>query len=436
MVPGWLILTLWFDRETKGWFKKAALSYGLGMALLTMEIFIIVFILRLPIQWLWPVLAVEISALGWCYGRRFGFDFGQRLKRESGPITWIEICLTALVAWQVATISLLAWLNPVINWDGIAMWSVKAKILFYYPQAFFEPGSQWFWQSQNMPNYPWLIPLTQYWLAVLNKSFDDVAINFIFVGFFVAIMFLLYGYLRNYLNRGLSLLLAWLLATMPLVAYHAYNNYADLPLAFYLGVAFILHYKWLETSNNKYLSLSWLFLAGAFFTKNEAIIFIIAQILILLIAKKSLKIKWPRIFLGMLPGLILIIPWLGFRLVNKLSLNNVASGLNWHGQVIAKFLEDIFVDHSWNIWWYIWFGLSLLFIKQIIKDRSLRLAYGWWCLSLGGFVILYLFTEEYQWAMDGTAVSRNLINFVPSSVWLLGLLFRREFFTSHKLFKD
>ena len=43
LLPGWLILTLWFDEVSRGFFKKIALAYGLGTMLLTMEIFVIVF---------------------------------------------------------------------------------------------------------------------------------------------------------------------------------------------------------------------------------------------------------------------------------------------------------------------------------------------------------------------------------------------------------
>jgi hypothetical protein len=428
LIPGWLVVVLWFDEISRGFFKKISLAYGLGLALLTVEIFLIVFIFRLPVKWLYPVLMVEILAGGLQYWRRFGFDFRQRFKAEKKRITWTESLLLLLIVWQIATAGLAAWLNPVINWDSITVWSFKAKALLYNLQGFFDPGSSWFWHNQNMANYPWLVPLAQYWLALINKGFDEVLVNFIFVGFLAALICFFYGYLRNYLNRGLSLLLVWLLATTPLIAYHAYNAYADLPLAFYAGAAFVLTYKWLDTANNKYLTLSWLCLAAALFTKNEAIIFIIAQLLILLIAKSSLKIKWTAIFASLVPAVIAAIPWLGWKIFYKLPTSNVAGGLGWHGQVLAKFLEDMFVAASWNIWWYIFFGLSLLFIGRIMKDRSLRLAYGLWCLSLGGLLILYLFTAEYQFAIDGTALSRNLINFVPGSAWLLGLLWRREFF--------
>lgn len=436
LIPGWLILTLWFDVESRGGFKKMGLAYGLGTMLLAVEIFLLVFIFRLPIKWLYFVLSGEVLVGSFFYWRRFGFDFIKRLKTEKKKISWIESFLAFLIFCQLVLVNIFAWLKPIINWDSVAMWSFKAKILFYNLSGFFNPNNQDFWQNQNQPAYPWLVPLSQYWLAVLNKGFDEVLANFIFVGFFVSIIFLLYGHLRNYLNRTLSLLFVWLFSTMPLIVTHAYNAYADLPLAFYLGATFILTYKWLDTKNYKYLILSWLFLAGAMFTKSEAIIFAIAHLLILLFAKRSSGVGWKKILFNVLPALIIIAPWLGFKLVNKLSINNVGGGLGWHPEVIGQLLSDLFVAASWNIWWYVFFGLSLLFIKQIINNRSLRLVYGLWFLAFGGFLIIYLFTEEYQFAVDGTALSRNLINFIPSSVFLAGLLLRKEFFTSNKLFGD
>lgn len=436
LIPGWLILSLWFDEVSRGFLKKLALAYGLGTMLLTMEIFLLVFIFRLPIKWLWLVLAVEVLVGGWQYFRRFGWDLVKRLKTEKKTISWLEGVLTFLLVWQIITVSVLAWLKPVTNWDSVAMWSFKAKVLFYHPQDFFNSTSPWFWQGQNHANYPWLVPLTQYWLTVANQGFNEVAVNFIFVGFFVSIIFLLYGYLRNYLNRVSSLLLVWLVATMPLVSIHAYTAYADLPLAFYVGASFVLTYKWLDTKNCKYLILAWLFLAGAMFTKSEAIVFVIAHLIILLLAKRGSGISWLKMFLSLVPALLVVAPWLGFKVFYKLPLSNVGGGLGWHFEALARLGTDLFVAGSWNIWWYIFFGLSLLFIKQIIKDRSLRLAYLLWCLALGGFMLLYLLTEEYQFVMDGTASSRNLLNFVPSSVFLIGLLLRQSFFASHKFFED
>jgi hypothetical protein len=53
---------------------------------------------------------------------------------------------------------------------------------------------------------------------------------------------------------------------------------------------------------------------------------------------------------------------------------------------------------------------------------------GWLFLFLvmGGFLILYLFTEEYQYALDNTAISRNILTLIPISVLVVGMSYKNK----------
>jgi len=75
------------------------------------------------------------------------------------------------------------------------------------------------------------------------------------------------------------------------------------------------------------------------------------------------------------------------------------------------------------------FGLiigSFLNFKYIIKSRELISGWVFLGSSFFGFMLLYLFTNEYQFAVNHTALSRNILTLTPISIVIAAISFKKQ----------
>jgi len=440
-LPGYLLIRLFLREAVLGWLKALSLSFGIGSLFVTIQLFIFLFICKLSVgNWIFALFIIENSLLLFLYYKKYGFKFEKISKIKSLKLK--EILLVILIFLQLIFSLSNCLARPIIAYDSLAVWTLRAKILFYdnvvnsNPESFYYLGGYW----HN--NYPWHSSLLQYWSAFVLKDFNELAINLIFFIFFASVLLLIYSFLRDYINRFYALLFTFLLSSMPLFFYHSSNPYSDLPLSYYELIGFIFLFKWIERlRQNKDNSLSevdkekkmlfWigLFFGVAFLVKLDAIIFAIAAgavILGVLLQKRLMKysVGWKQLGIFVL-GLILPNIFWGFFLIKYgLGLSNIAPAFGWHPEIFGPFLDSLFVANNWNIWWIVFFTFLLIYIKVIWRQKELLWGYLFVIIVSFGFTILYLFTGLYEFVINHTAVSRNIMLFVPISVFLTARLLK------------
>lgn len=428
IMPGYFLLSLILRQEKISSWLKLALSYGLGAFFITGQLFLYFFIFRLSFSpWLYCVFAIETLLLfSFAYKRvglagdfKFDFAFFKKLKIK-------EMALIALIAIQAVFMLCGALSRPTIAYDSVAMWSFKAKILYYENKIDFNPGSSLYLGGGAHINYPWHAPLAQYWLFNILGEYNDLLNNLIFSFYYLALLAVCYYSLRNYCERFFSLLFTFFLSSMPLVFYHSFNAYADLSLGFYVFVSFVFLYGWLTKQDDKYLLLSGIFAGISLFVKTEAIIYFIAGLaaLLLFLSLGREKEKIKKLSRYFAPAALIISPWALFIVSHNLSVSNVKAGLGFHPEALKNVFNAMFINNNWNIWWYAVLAILAMDIKKIIKERALLSGWVFLSLSLAGFIILYLFTEEYQYAADYTAVGRNILTAAPVSVFIAAISLR------------
>ena len=428
LVPGYLVLLI-FDKEKLKFLQLTALAYGLGSFFITIQLFLYLFIFRLHFSWwFFVVYIIEIILLTLLVFKRvnlavllsFNYKFWQRIKIK-------EAIVIFLIIIQILFIFSNALARPTVVYDSVAMWTMKAKTLFTENRVNFNPDSPTYLSSSHHRNYPWHIPLMSYWLFNILGEFNDLLVNLIFVSYFICLLIVCYCFIKEYISKFYSLIFVFFLSSMPLVFYHGFNAYADLTLSFYILLSFVFLYKWLEKQDNKYLILSGIFAGISFFIKNEAIIYIIASLMIMvlyiLINKNWKKIKTIIYYFTFV--LLPILPWLIFKVIHHLDISNVKSGLGFYPEIFERFFGTMFTSNSWNIWWFVVVVSLIINFKKIIKDKTQIFGWLFLILSFSGFLILYLFTEEYVFAMNSTANARNILTLVPISVFITAISFKQ-----------
>lgn len=420
-----------FIKSQASFLFKLILAYGLGAALITLEIFSIFFILKLKMNLIFFYLFLTTESALLLYlilKNKLNFRLPE-LKFNLPKIKINAIIIFILILIQIVLLSFNALARPPIAYDNLTMWQYKPKVLFYENQINFHEQQYAYLGGGGHINYPWLSPMLSYWLYANLGEFNDSAGNLINIIYYLSILIIIFYFLKEYLSTMASLIFVWLFSTMPLLFYHAYNGYADLILSFYLLLAFIFLFYWLETQEKKQLLIAGIFFSCALFTKNDALIFTLAGLLIVLIKLFIINKKFitglKNSVLYLLAIILPLLPWLFIKIKYQLAFSNIESGISYHADVWANIYWALFLNNSFNIWWFAVIISLVANIIKIKKQKNLILAWLFLIFCFCGLIMLYLFTEEYRFAVDNTALSRNFLTLVPISVALAAVSFRQ-----------
>ena len=427
-MPGFLLVSVLFNSRFSSVLFRLALAYGIGSYFITIQLFILIFVFKqdLSLFWFSLVMTVELLIVFDYYKRgRVGVkrvSFFKQVKLTLDRIRLKEAVLLLLIIAQIGLATFNAFSRPVATYDSTTMWSYKAKVLYSEsPQSFFDINNINYLGGNSHVNYPWNIPLMQFWLSELLGEFNDVAINYIFVGFYISILILLYGFLRFYLSIFKSLTLVFLLSSMPLFFYHSYNAYADLPLSYLILASFGCLYLWLDSKERGCFNISAFYLSIAIFTKSEGVLFIVALALLLLylVRLKRLQRKQWYFYLGLV--ILCISPWEYFRLSHGLGITNEGGELGFHPEVFYSLYSTFFLTNSFSIWWYVVLVVFLISIKKIFTHKMLLFGWAYLFLLIFFYSIIYVSTDSYMAAITYTAVGRNILTITPLSVFIVGV---------------
>ncbi len=426
-----LILT----KQIKSPLMRIVLSFGLGTGVLSFLMF------------LWGLFNISYSFLPWFVtilagiGVLIMFSMGYRplnvdfkkIKYKIKKFKLLEWFLIVVILFQLGFVFFQSIERPISQMDSLTNWSFKAKTIFLKKQGIFQKKSPWFLGAGAHPNYPMHLPLLLSWSYFWMGEVNDALIGGWFFVYFLMLILFIYYFLKRFLKREYVLGLIAFLSSIPLLVYHGFVGYADLALSFYftLGVGFLNFY--LKTKKNFNLILSGIFSGFCIWTKNEGLILfgalIISYLIIYLLKEKKVfkNIKIKKILYFLLPTILISLPWLIFKSVNKLGFNNLEKPLLLEGphlKVLPQVFHQIFIPSSLHIWPGI-FILGLLIFAFKFKRVEFK---NWFLvcvlfLAFFGYIFIYTFTHSYQFVIDGTIVGRNMITILPISIMVFGVGF-------------
>lgn len=441
-IPGWLAEKLWL-KSRQPFLFKLALAWGLGAILITLELFCVFFLLKLKINLIifYLFLTAESALLFYLVVRNrpnfkitnYFKNFRPKLVEVKSALSKIKIgnaVIFALIIIQIIFLAFNALTRPPIAYDNLTMWQYKPKILFYQNQINFDEQKYAYLGGGGHLNYPWQTPLLTYWLYANLGEFNDRLSNFINLIYFLSSLIIIYYFIKQHLSATVGLIAVWLFSTMPLPFYHAYNGYADLILSYYLLLAFIFLFSWLRDGGKRQLILTGMFFGCALFVKNDALIFALTGLLVILIktllSEKNLIYLLKRAGFYLLAIALPLLPWLFLKLRYGLNFNSIETKFGYHPEVWKNLYQTLFLNNSFNIWWFIALMSLLVNLINIKKQKELMLSWIFFALCLSGLIILYLFTDEYLFALDYTALSRNFLTLIPLSIVLAVISFVPE----------
>ena len=422
--------------EVKRWGlpAKLGLSFGLGLVVLTVTLFLASLCGLAPRWWFGVVEMLCLAAAAALVRRTQLRAWLPRAAATLPPPSppWaraMEIGATSLILSLCVLVGAVSLLEPLVEWDVIAIWAYKAKILWYGPvsaSSYFHDASK----AYSHLDYPLLWPLAMTSLWSWVGTADLQAVKLLAPALLCAMAAAFYGLLRRSTDRPRSLLFVALVLGLPMVLSQTARLMADAPLSFFVATSFMCCYLWLKTGQRDDLRLAGFFTAGMLFTKNEGMGFfliLLAGLGIGLISQgRRDQLRPVAVWLLLVP-LALTAPWFAFRLgIPKLHED--------YGSRISPvyFLENIsrapeILGGSIRYWgntedWLIFWPLLV-----IVLALSVRAWTRWPLVFLFAAVTLALLMYGYvfvvtPWNLDElmeNTANRLLLHIAPLSALLL-----------------
>ena len=240
--------------------------------------------------------------------------------QESPPrpprrLQWTHVVaafLVALLAFQIASVTLAACGGPLRIWDSWVTWGMKSRIIFLdggvSPAVYADPS-----RAVTLLDYPLLAPLNQAWLYGWLGAADDRLAGVLSALHYLALLGLCAAALqRRGASRLIVLATVTAIAMLPNLATWTGAVLSDAPLALFATAAGLYLAAWLQGDGAGALWVAALAAGLLPWTKNEGLLLWLALLLALLCIKLTRSGDRPAgLTLGALlaAGLVINAPW-------------------------------------------------------------------------------------------------------------------------------
>jgi hypothetical protein len=300
--------------------ERFAYCYPLGLAALGMPMFLMSWAgLKMPVL---PVLVLIAASAAFAYLVRrvppTRYIFGSTTGAQRPPLTEIEWVFVGIIVACLAARTLASLLTPLYDWDGICVWGLKAKVVFYdtiRDTNYFQRREL----SYSNPMYPLLWPTMYAWVASVLGRWDDLGIFILNPLNLIALAILFYCATRRFAARTTALAVTAMLVSLPALIYYTECAQADVPLMLISAASFFCLFDWMQSRRLPSLLLAALLMGGAMFTKEEGKIIFVAHAtaaaLSIAVGRPSVERKklFGHLLLYMLLAGVWILPWLLFQ---------------------------------------------------------------------------------------------------------------------------
>ena len=325
--------------------------------------------------------------------------------------------------------------HPFGEWDGWAIWNMKAKFLTLSGDSWKDVFLRLHWHTQ--PDYPLLLPLINIWGWLLSGNDFYRSPILTSVIFTVSCGGLLFSGLTRYIDKTIALLASCLLLFLPFYVFIGTAQYADIVLAYYLLASLISLMIMIREKDNGFAVLFGLFLGFISFTKNEgiAISILLIAISILYLFSENRKSRFSNlkiiafIFLGLV---VTMTPAIIFKLflappnrdiaITNGTISSPFFNLEGCYLIATAFMYEVLHKRWCYIWLLIIFAILLDIRKYFYKERKILVFF-----FLSYFVIVffvYLTTVNFSltWRLSRT-LPRILLYLLPSVLFLVFYVF-------------
>jgi len=432
---GWNALCLMPRRKEPLYlFEALAISFGLGVGLVSLEMFIF-YLLGIKFDLL-SISAPWLILMAFNLLTRRVYRLNPIPAEGKGPGV-LENIFVLGISIEVFYAFFRALIKPIESYDAIAIYAIKSKIFYLagtIPREYFGCLAGIF----PHPDYPLNIPLAETFFYLIFGQLNDQLVKIIFPIFYLGILSLAYWAIRRFASRLHALIFTFMLATIPQFSAYATNAYLDLILSFYYFASALLLLRWLlDRDDTASLVLSALMAALAAWTKNEGIMYCAINVFLMCVfvftGRKPAR-KRGAVAVLVYAGILLAInlPWLLIKAAAHITNTDVdvmnIDPVNFVKQIykitpiLYEFQKEFFNPKKWLIVWPAAVAVFILNYKKAFAGTARRFTALSVILAVLGYMWFYMISNLDVRFFAGKTWARFLIHFLPMVVYWMALV--------------
>ena len=421
--------------------QRLAISYGLGVGILTSSMFIFI-LLGLHSRFSF-IPIILISLFLFLYLKMYkhlknDMKSLYRLIKRRFKFNKVELFCLFLLLIELIYMILIFLVYPPIQWDSVVFWDAKARYIFFDGNFnFYNYYSEYYYYIVHL-DYPLLVPLNcTFFYSIYFQPHHYVQLTFLL--FFLSLIITIFYSLRQMnLNRSYALLISTIVALIWEIFLYSSQISGEIVLTFYYTVSTIFLSFYFYTRKRHYLIYSSIFMGFMALTKQEGVgllivncgIFVFYNVLGLI--KKETEFKQSIILIGIFTsiGLIIYLPWQVFSVINDLGteyLLNIIQLLNFQeiASDILILLGATLLQILWSPFWIVFLILIVLNTKFLLKHKMFFL------MTLCAFHLLvkygiYLISPyDLAWQL-ATSLNREYMHLAPFAAFVLGIIIAKN----------
>ena len=199
--------------------------------------------------------------------------------------------------------------RPLLEWDGWAIWALKAKALYFTGGTAGPVFESTAYHASHL-DYPLFLPALEAFAFRALDSADERLVHLQLLGIAVAYIGALWGLLADRVRTDVLALTLLALASAPAVLSQLVSNYADLPLAFFVSLGLVSAVVWIEEGEAfPQIAYATVFFAAAAMTKNEGLLFVGCAYAALLAGTWTARRSLIPVIASLAATGLLLLPW-------------------------------------------------------------------------------------------------------------------------------
>lgn len=320
------------------------------------------------------------------------------VARGASRAAWVLAAVMLIVSLALVARAGHAWVvRPLREYDGWAIWALKARALFEFggveESVFANP-------VYDAPTHPLLLPSLEAMGFRAMGGFDGTVIHLQLAGLLLGFVGAAWVVLRAVASPVLVAATLLAVVSAPAVMAQLGTNFADIPLALFISLAVAASAAWLRSRENWLLSSAAIFLAAAALTKSEGMLFAVCAVAALAVvasrrAPGRLALVAGAVALAILPWRVYVsahdLRHPDYELSNLVDRSYLGDTSYRVRPVVDELLLQLTSLDAWGLLLPM-FGIGLG--AALIRRRyALALfALGWLASSFAGLVAIYWIT--------------------------------------------
>lgn len=318
---------------------------------------------------------------------------------------------------------------PLHEWDAIAIWGLKAKVVYHEPireAAYFRDLTK----SYSHLDYPLGPSFLTAGVYGMLGGVNDIWGKSILSCVYLAFVFLMFNCLCEKMDRWLAFALSTAAAFTPAVIRWAGAGTADFVLMMYIAGAVGFLYRWLEKGQRADFVIAILFSSFCVFTKHEGLPISLALGISLGLASPRGKRHWAVLYL--ISVLAVSLPWFGFLQTlpqtqenywMRMTAGHIIPNLDRLKVILPAFMAETVQFKNWGGIWIL-LAVSAVLGRRAFQESSTRFLWFTWVHQICIYILAYVVTPHNAKDLIDVSLTRLYLHVLPVSIFLVAAHFQ------------